>query len=199
MTLYVLPGMGADSTMYSGPWRDLKNTTFVDWPEYKGEKSLAELSNRVIEKYGISKDDTLAGSSMGGMVALEIAKKMGIEITFLIGSAKTRNEINPLLTLLAPLAKITPLRLSQTLSGSSSGEFGKMVMKSDSDFIKAMCIAVSKWAGPDLPDNRIVRIHGQKDKVIKCPEDCYKIAKAGHLVAITHPEDCIKVIETWAR
>ncbi len=140
MTLFVLPGMGADSSMYGGPWMKLENAVFLDWPKYGGEESLEDLAERIARENDITQSDVVAGSSMGGMVALEIAEQQNIQQVILIGSARTRAEINPLLMLLAPLAKITPLKLSQTLSGSSSSGIGEKLMRVEPEFIKAMCL-----------------------------------------------------------
>ena len=71
--IYTLPGMGANSNMYSGPWLDLPNIKYLDWPKYQGEKSLSEVAEKVINENSISQTDFIAGSSLGGMVALEIA------------------------------------------------------------------------------------------------------------------------------
>jgi pimeloyl-ACP methyl ester carboxylesterase len=194
MTLFVLPGMGAGSTMYGGPWRDLDDTLFLDWPEYRNEKTVAELADRLILEHGITSNDLVLGTSMGGMAALEIASRLNHERVILIDSATSRREINPLLTMLAPLAKITPLRLSQVIAGLASGELGKMFMKSNPDFIRAMCMAVSQWQEVDFPEDRIVRIHGSRDHVIHCPDQCYEIKGAGHLAAMTHAKECVTAV-----
>lgn len=195
MTLYVLPGMGADSSMYRGPWRDLDDAIFVDWPKYRGEKTLAELADRLILEHGITTDDLVVGTSMGGMVALEIAARLNHKRVILIDSATSRHEINPLLALLAPLAKITPLRLSQVIAGSTSGELGKMFNRAEPAFIRAMCKAISQWEDVDFPADRIVRIHGTRDHVIRCPDECFEIEDAGHLAAMTHAEECVEFLK----
>ncbi len=197
MTLYLLPGMGADSSMYGGPWRSLDDVVFVDWPDCNGETTLSEVADRLISTHGIGPSDLIAGSSMGGMVALEVAEKVGIEKVILLGSAKSRDEVHPLLVALSPLAKITPLRFSQVIGGSSSkAGFAGMAIKTDSEFIKNMCVAVANWGGAAVPDDRICRIHGTKDRVIPCPEECHRVEGAGHLLAITHAEACVGLMNT---
>lgn len=183
--------MGADSSLYGGPWRDLEDTVYLDWPKYSGEKSLSDLGKRLISDHEIKSSDLVAGSSMGGMVALEVAERIGISHVSLIGSAMSRDEINPLLTLLAPLANLTPVRFSHAISGSSSVGFSDMLMKTEPEFIKAMCIAVSTWDGTRVPEDKVTRLHGTHDLIIKCPENCVRIEGAGHLLAMTHPNECV--------
>lgn len=70
---YLLPGMGADGSMFAGPWRTLADAVFVDWPVYRGERTIREVARRVVEEQGIKDGDTVIGASLGGMVACEIA------------------------------------------------------------------------------------------------------------------------------
>jgi pimeloyl-ACP methyl ester carboxylesterase len=115
--IYTLPGMGANSNMYSGPWLEIQNIKFLDWPIYHGEKTLSEVADRIISENNISQSDSVAGSSLGGMVALEIANKLRVENVFLFGSAVAKTEINPLLRLLSPIAEVTPIKFIQTIAG----------------------------------------------------------------------------------
>ena len=115
--IYTLPGMGANSNMYSGPWLEIQNMKYLDWPKFRGEKSLSEVAERVICENDISRSDSVAGSSLGGLVALEIADKLKNERVFIFGSAVTKTEINPLLRLLSPFAEVTPINFIQTIAG----------------------------------------------------------------------------------
>ena len=195
---YILPGMGADATMYGGPWRDLDNFIYLDWPVYNGEKTLGEVAEKLIKVHQIEQGDIVGGSSMGGMVALEIAECLSTPHVVLIGSAMHPDEINPFLTMLAPLAKVTPIKLAQAISGpsvSSLGNIGAIMMKADPEFLQAMCVAISKWKGSEFPLSKIARIHGTRDHVIRCPEHCHRIEGAGHLLAMTHPDECVRWIK----
>lgn len=191
MSLYLLPGMGATAAMYQGPWHALCETTFLDWPDYHGEQHLRAVAERLIEEYQIPQQSAVGGSSLGGMVALEIAQLLDSHQVFLIGSALHKAEINRLLRLLAPFANITPLRLTQILAGSCSWDIGDMFQQSDPEFIRAMCLAIEQWPGSTLPDERIVRIHGNNDHFITCPTDACVVNGAGHLLAMTHAQECV--------
>lgn len=189
--IYVLPAMGADSRMYTGPWRQLPGYRFLDWPVYRGEISLAAMAERVIEEYGIGASDIMAGSSLGGMVALEIAKKLRLEKVFLFGSAVDPHEVNPVLQTLAPLIKCTPLKQLQSVAGRFRNLVLSMFGSSDPDFISAMCIAVFRWRGFGGHPGTVRRLHGTRDIIITCRTHCEPIARAGHLIAMTHPVDCV--------
>jgi len=196
---YFLPGMGATSAMYGGPWRSLGGSKAVDWPEYRGEKTVGEVADRLVDEHGICASDMVVGSSLGGLVALEIHRRLGLRRVVLIGSAVAAEEINPLLMALAPLAKVTPLRMIQHLAGKGPGRASVMFADVDAEFVRAMCLAVSKWPGYDGPMKAVWRIHGRRDPVIKCPTDAHIIAGGGHLIAMTHPEECLEIISEISR
>lgn len=191
---YLLPGMGATSAMYGGPWRALCDTIAVDWPEYRGERSIGEVAARLIEKHGICTTDTVVGSSLGGIVALEIHNLVSVRHVILVGSAVARKEINSILIAIAPLAKVTPIRLIQHLAGKGGSEVSAMFAKVDAEFVRAMCLDVRKWSGYHGSLKAVTRIHGEHDAVIKCPNDAHIIAGGGHLIAMTHAEECLKIM-----
>ncbi len=193
--IYILPGMGANSSMYSGPWLNEPNLKFLDWPKYQGEKTISEVAERIINLHSISKSDSIGGSSLGGMVALEIGFKLGIEKIYLFGSAISKTEINPIIRLLSPLAEVTPLKFIQAIAGKYENNVLNMFSTSEPDFIRSMCHAIAHWQGFKGDHSLINRIHGAKDRVIVCQEACKKIKEGGHLIAITHPHQCIEIIK----
>lgn len=192
--IYIFPGMGADSRMYSGPWLEVSDTKYLDWPQYQNENTIKEVADRVIHIHSISQFDIVAGSSLGGFVALEIAQKLGIKRVILFGSALSRKEINPLLLMLAPLTKYAPIKFTQTIAGKYRNNVLKMFSGSDENFIRAMCIAVTKWPGFVGDKSIVKRIHGEKDLVISCHSNCRTIKGGGHLIAITHARECIEML-----
>ena len=195
MTTYLLPGMGATSEMYQDSWRALKDCVYLDWPSYAGEDTLRQIAERIIIDHKLIATDNVGGSSMGGMVALEIAALLQSPTVYLIGSATCRQEIHGFLQMLSPLAQITPLRLLQILAGKSNCTFSTMFVASDTDFIRAMCKAIGHWDGCDYSDEKIQRVHGMRDLVIPCPKNITGIPGAGHLIAMTHADACIETLK----
>ena len=178
--------------MYDLLRRELQfGINFINWPKYGGEKSYSEIAKRVIEENGIKDDDIVGGSSLGGMIALEIARQKKLRAVVLIGSAISKAEVQGILSLLAPVAAITPISFIQLLIGKHDNIITKMFAESDSDFIRAMCQYLPNWSGSAAESAPIFRIHGQKDHVIPCPKNgCEIIANAGHLLAISHANEC---------
>ena len=193
---FILPGMGADSRMYTdfSPWQELEDTVFIDWPSWEGENDLTSVARKIIDTHKIPNQQCIIGSSLGGMVALEIAKLADAKCVILLGSAEEKEEINSLLLSLSPLASVTPVKLIQVLTGKYKSRFLEMFRNIDPDFIKHMCLVIKFWPGKESFD-RIFRIHGSKDKVIFQPESCRLIEGGGHLIAMTHPEECVSFIK----
>ena len=192
--IYALPGMGADNRMYPGPWRSLTNATFLDWPAYKGEDSIEAMGRRVAEEARIPDGAVLIGASLGGMVACEIARIRRVRELFLVGSAKNCLEINGVLNRLHPLIEHTPLEFFQSCAARLPREVTQMFGGSEAAFIRAMCHAVFEWLGLDGSLAKPLRIHGRHDRVIPLPRDVNLVIEGGHLISMTHAQQCVDFV-----
>ncbi len=189
--IHFYPGMGATGAMYSGPWRRLSNAAFHDWPPYQGETTIPQIAKRLIGEHAIRPGHSVAGSSLGGIVACEIANQLETDRLILIGSARSKQEISAILALLHPLAKLAPLEFLRQAAGKFPQELSAMFAQSDPAFVRAMCQAIFKWEGLKSDVTKI-RIHGKNDRVIPLPSDVRHPIDGGHLIAMTHPEECIE-------
>lgn len=194
---FILPGMGASSNMYNSLKQELNfDVHFLNWPKYQNEASFKDIAERLIEENNIRDVDIIGGSSLGGMIALEIASILDIKAVILMGSAISRNEINKLLSIFSPFTSIAPISFIQTLAGKNKHIISQMFSDSDPAFIRAMCKYISSWPGYQGPIDKIYRIHGQKDHIISCPKSgCEVIENAGHLLPISHAKECAALIE----
>lgn len=192
--IFVLPGMGADSGMFTGSWRRLPDAVFVDWPPYSGEQSLAEIAGRIVAAYDINEGDVVVGTSLGGMVACEIARLKRLHRLVLIGSALHPAEIHPLLVTLQPLARFAPVDWLQWSAASIPSELAHMFGRAQPEFIRASIKAVFRWDGmdPSLPSP--LRIHGKHDLIIPPPPRMDLLIEGGHLIALSHAQDCCAFI-----
>lgn len=183
--------MGASAAMYNSLKHKVDfEINFLNWPVYRGEKTYSEVARRVISEYNINDGDIIGGSSLGGMVALEIADIINPSATILLGSAVTSNEVQNILSLMAPLAFITPISVVQVLVGKNKNLISSMFADSDTEFIRAMCQYLNSWSGYRGSLEKVFRLHGKKDLIIPCPASgCDVVEDAGHLLAITHAQE----------
>lgn len=180
--------------MFPGAWRTLDNSSVIEWPAHAGERSIAALAKRILAEHSIQPGDTLVGCSLGGIVACEIVKMTPVSSLVLIGSAINKEEISCLLSILHPLIDLTPLTFLQRFAGKLPADVARMFSASDAEFIRAMCCAIFDWDGlTDVPVN-LLRIHGRHDLVIPVSRDVQHVLDGGHLIAMTHSEECVRII-----
>ncbi len=193
--------MGADSSMYPHEsYKKLSWITFAEWPSYTGETTIEAVAENVIEQYDINHKTIVGGSSLGGMVSVQIAKTIGIKKVILIGSAVSPSYVNPILQTMSNLSDFTPIKLIQLSAGKvnlkGNNELLSMFERADGNFIKSMCKAIFKWKGIDNYNCDVCHIHGAKDLVILPPEKNAKIIQnGGHLISLTHSDLVSEFIE----
>jgi len=192
--IFILPGMGADERMYPGPWRSLPDAQFLRWPAYAGEESIDAVVWRMVAEHNIVPGSVVVGSSLGGMVGCEIANRMQLSALFLIGSACEPSEVNRILAALHPLANVVPFRQLQSLVGKLPHGYAELFTEADPEFVRSMCHAIFKWNGLQPGVARPIRLHGSRDLVIPCPSSVDLRIDGGHMISLTHAEECVAFI-----
>ena len=184
--------------MYPAPWSSLPDFVAHDWLPYSGERSLTEVAVAMCAVRGIHDGDTLVGCSLGGMVACEITKIRRIPTLYLVGSATHKEEVGGLLTILHPLARAAPLDWLKLVAGKIPGEVARMFAGVEPAFIRAMGEAMFVWEGLGATPTKVYRIHGRHDFVIPPPEKVDLLLDGGHLIAMTHAQQCVEFVRAGA-
>ncbi|MCB1123784.1 MAG: hypothetical protein KJT03_19675 [Verrucomicrobiae bacterium] len=190
---FVLPGMGATNAMFSGCWRSLDNTSFLDWPKQTAASSIPELADELITRHSMRNGDSMTGTSLGGIVACEIANQLELDQLILIGAAIDKREINYFLGKISPLVNLTPIHFIQHLTGKIDIPIMQMFAQIEPAFMRTICEAIFRWEGL-RSGIKPFRIHGKHDSVIPIPEKVDLAIDGGHLIAMTHAEECVKAI-----
>ena len=180
--------------MYGEPWRKAFDGHFHDWPKWRGETSITDIAKRIIEEHRIESGDTVFGTSLGGIIACEIANLVDLERIILIGSARRKEEVNRILSILHPLIDLAPIPFIQMSSGKLPNDLAGMFNHSDPAFIRNMSKAIFSWEGFDS-EVPVLRIHGTKDLVIPITNETNHEIDGGHLIVMTHPMECIEAIK----
>lgn len=192
--LFLLPGMGADGRMFAGiggiSGLQLHCPGLPD-PDSRG---LAGMAASIIDRAGITDADWVGGASMGGMVALEIARRTGSPTIVLLGSTCHPRHINPLLRRLAPAGEhlawgwihgalgLVPARMRTLLSA--------MYLDRPPSYYRRAVRAIAAWEGvePRSLPGRIRHLHGSLDAVILPNQPTVEErVRCGHLVSIARP------------
>lgn len=192
--IHALPGMGADHRMYPAPWSTLPSFIASDWPRYAGEITIEDIARSFCAANRVVDGDILVGASLGGMVAGAITRIRHIPQLYLIGSAVHPGDVNALLSALHPLAKIAPIDLLRFSAGSIPADLSQMFATVDALFLRAMCAAIFDWKGLGMSDTQVFRVHGLHDHVIPPPRTADLFLDGGHLIAMTHAQECVDFI-----
>jgi hypothetical protein len=142
----------------------------------------------------INDGDVMIGASLGGMVACEITKIRKISRLYLIGSAVRKEEISRLLAVLHPLVQVAPVDWLRISAGKIPMELAQMFTSTETPFVRAMCAAIFKWEGLVPNTTKVFRLHGRHDFVIPPPKTVDLLIDGGHLISMTHAEECTEFI-----
>ena len=92
-TLYCITGLGADENVFKHLDLSFVNPVFIEWLSPFENETLPDYATRIKEKYIHEENPLIFGLSLGGMIAVEIAKDIPSAKVIIISSAKTKNEI----------------------------------------------------------------------------------------------------------
>jgi pimeloyl-ACP methyl ester carboxylesterase len=177
--IYLLSGMGADDRAYYLMDFKEEKIVHIKWIKPLKSDSLSDYAIKLAEQIDFTKKVILIGTSLGGMLAVEIAKKFNIEKTILISTVKTSSEMPPQLNLfrIFPLQKLIPGRVIVALRNilrpivfkgrvnkKAHDLFTGMLKDTDPDFLIWSMNAALGWKNYTIPEN-ITHYHGDKDLV----------------------------------
>ena len=175
--IYLISGLGADERVFQNLDFGRLRPTFIQWIEPKDNESIQEYALRLSEQIHTNKPIIL-GVSFGGMIAIEIAKRIDYQQVILISSAKTKTEISLIYRILGRLKlhKLIPISLFKQANILTYWFFGmntkaeKEMLKgilhdTDSTFLKWAMDAILNWKNEIIID-KLVHIHGNNDRIL---------------------------------
>ena len=90
--IFLIPGLGADARIFQ--YIDLQGheAVPVSWVEPDKLDTLPTYAQKLIDHYKITPGSIVIGNSLGGMLTIEIAKRVKLDKAILISSIKTKSE-----------------------------------------------------------------------------------------------------------
>jgi pimeloyl-ACP methyl ester carboxylesterase len=147
---------------------------FTEWLLVDRADDLKEYARRFIEHYGLKKEDILIGTSLGGVLAIEINKILRVKKIIAISTIKTKHE-KPSLFRFLRFTKTYKLFIPQVLKVgldlvaplygrniSSYLWFRSVFKSSDNDFLRWSLAEIVNWQNEEIPGN-LIHIHGSRD------------------------------------
>ncbi|RYU92309.1 alpha/beta hydrolase [Mucilaginibacter terrigena] len=176
--VYFISGLGADSRIFKYillPDGYEKIPTHIIVPNKKD--TLSNYAEKIVLQYNISNCDIVWGDSLGGMIAVEIAKQVRLDMVLLTSTIKTDSEAPWYFKIFRklPVYELTPAKLITKLGAfvkpimrglaSEDAETIKSMLKNSTpEFLKWGAQAALNWRNDKIPDN-CYHIIGDKDLV----------------------------------
>jgi pimeloyl-ACP methyl ester carboxylesterase len=209
MTCYFISGMGADRRLFKhirlpGHFK----AVYLDWIPFKEGEDLAEYAVRLSSKIDPAEPFILIGLSLGGMIAVEIARRLSPACTIIMGSVPVSAQLPSyfkavrklrVLDILPPaffkFAAIVKRRLTRE-SREDKMLIRQMIRDADPRFIDWAMRAVLKWNNDILPAP-LLHLHGSRDEVfpIWLTRPTHRIPGGGHLLVMTHARQVNEFLE----
>jgi hypothetical protein len=175
--IFLIAGLGADTRLYNNIDLGDSEVIPVDWIEPHRTDTLNTYAQKLIHQYFITGNSIVIGTSLGGMLAIEIAKQVRPNKVILISSIKTIHEAPayfkffkaiPVQHLLPGALLINLGVLIKPIFGKMSANdawlFNDMLKKSSPKFVKWAMDAVLAWKNEVVPAN-VYHIVGDSDHV----------------------------------
>jgi surfactin synthase thioesterase subunit len=205
-TIYCISGLGADERLFK--YLDLPGYTLqvLQWPEHRPVDNLVSYAYKMSEQIQ-EPNPILLGVSFGGMLAIEIAKKLKASQTFLISSVQSAKDLpfyyrwagSLSLTSLIPDVLINePSEIQEHLFGVE-GEEDKALLRhylinADPPYIRWGLRVILEWENDEYPLH-VVHIHGTSDRVIPIPKGVhYRVQEGGHMMVFNKAEEVSKLV-----
>ena len=175
--IFLIPGMGADARIYKNIDLNGHEVIPVNWLIPQKTDTLTTYAQKLVQQYHISSGSILMGNSLGGMLAMEIAKMVQLKQVILISSIKTKGEAPDYFKFFkkVPVYKIIPnsfLTAAAPLLRLRFGNMGHDDLQLFKDMLKNSSPVLLKWAmgaalqfnNETLPKN-VHHINGDDDRV----------------------------------
>lgn len=208
MKAYFIPGLAADKRVFKHILLpEGYETHYLEWIKHENSESLRDYALRMAEQINPDEPFILIGLSFGGMLAVEIAKKIPPKQLVLIATVPHHSHLpyyykkafNLGVHKLATPAVIKNFVYFKRFFTSESPEDKKIIkqMARDMDhaFIRWAVDAVMKWdAGDDSVE--CVHIHGTHDEIFphRYTKPSVSIPNAGHLMIFNRAADINAVL-----
>ena len=203
--LYCISGLGADKRVFKK--LNIKCELIpIDWIEVEKKESLKAYSHRLAEKIDTRESFGILGVSFGGLVAVEISKILNPKITILISSVETKNELrliykimgkSKLVSLVPEQLFSPPILLAYYIFGARDKKLLKEILHdTDLKFAKWAVRELLYWKNEERLKNRVVKIGGEKDKLIppRLDENLNLIKEGGHFMIVDKAEEISEII-----
>jgi pimeloyl-ACP methyl ester carboxylesterase len=205
--LFFLSGLGADRRVFEFldlPGHQLNHLVWVE--PIRGE-TISEYARRLLPQIH-SDNPILVGVSFGGMIAMEIASIIKVDMVILISSARSPEAIPRYFKFMARLniqkfLKPKPIRKPNAimfwLFGVTKKEHKTLLtaIMTDTDeaFFTWAIESIMMWKG-NVPSCKVIQIHGTRDRVLTFLSADYVVPRGGHLMIVVNAGEISQILQS---
>lgn len=199
-----IPGMAADERLFAPLEMPAEKQTFVRWSYKPGVRTLAGYAERLADEltFDPSLPSVYIGSSMGGMLAVELNAIRPASDLILLSAPAARSEFPSLMKSLgkvgaanwfSPKGLMRVKRLSDTFMGFKNLEdrqwFYENLETYGPDFLHFAVQAILKWERTERP-GQYLQVVGAQDQLFRHPkmQRPIVIPGSGHFLTKEQPE-----------
>jgi len=206
MKIYGFSGLGADKRVFK--YLSLEHQLVpIEWIEPKEKESIEQYSIRLSKVINKEEKFGILGVSFGGLIAVEISKVLKPEVTILISTAETKNDLRPIFKIVGSLGilKLIPAKffdpprfLAKWVFGTKNN--GKLLDEilndTDLNFAKWAINELANWKNINKLQNRVLKIGGTNDKLMPIgnQKSTIKILQGEHFMIIENAKEISKII-----
>jgi pimeloyl-ACP methyl ester carboxylesterase len=202
--LYMIPGTGADWRMYMPQLDRFPDLIVPQWlPPVARKEPIASYAKRLSAEIDTSQPFFLGGTSLGGMIAQEMAKELKPLGLILIATCSDSKAIPLIWRISGKVTRITPdfivkwwfKRLSACAKRADPARFphkdtyAQMLLDMPPALVRWQSGASTEWGLTSPLPIPVFHIHSGRDKVIplaRITKPQRVIENGGHLINVTH-------------
>lgn len=211
LNFYLIPGMGADRRIYSK--FNLKNGVihYLDWQSPKGAVDMPTFAMEVAKRI-TTENNIIIGSSMGGMMAVELSRIVKPLATILISAPVGVHQFPRILKAVkasrihravSPKSIKYFYKFADTFMGFKSQQqrdmFYQMISELGPQFVHFSVRAVLEWKNTIPPHGNYIQIIGSKDVLFdyKKMESPIVLEGGGHFSCFDRADEVCEIINKY--
>ncbi len=209
-TIYVLPGQGSDRRLFDSiQWPAQYKIAVLEYGTPEKGATMAQFARQIAVDIDTTQPFILVGTSLGGMLCVEMADFLYPVATVLISSARHRGDLPfryrfqrkfPIYKIVPGAVMVLGAKVLQPIvepdRRCNKATFKSMLGRKTPRYMKRSVAMIIEWNRTAAPEN-IVQIHGKNDHTlpfrhISNPD--IGIPKGSHMMTLTSPHEVSRAI-----
>jgi hypothetical protein len=207
----MIPGLGADRRMYAPQLKVFPEAVVLEHLPAKRGESIADYAQRFVPRIDTTTPFVVVGSSLGGIISMELSRLIQPEKIILLASVKNRKEMPHFIRSMRYLKLHKPIkgglykrahrllvhRLSNRGEAEMAGVITEMLMDTPSEFFEWAIDAVIHWQPPVEYSSNIIHIHGTNDTLFPYSRinHAIPVKNGSHILNLTMSHEVNRILK----